>query len=332
PRQRIGSAGVVPGSLLEFKAGRMFREGGTNWVHADLRRGLCYLKKGEDGLLRFCWKDIKANHEPEEELIVFPGDVALEKVPQSDDRVYVLKFKSSSQRHFFWIQEPNAEDDGDIVHSVNVLMNEDQEDDDVFGGDGTEEMDDDTDVRMLLGHPVREGELRTNSTVDRRASTSSLEAEVLSHHREQSALAQENVEDHMRDALPSTQVGGVRGNRGSDMIGNMSPTDLNNLRQLLSSIKVPQGYDSSSSDAGHNASLRLADVLTPSNLSAVLSNDRIRQSLFPTLPDNIPQTEGSLEQVIRSPQFQQALNSLSYVLESGQIAPLVAQLGLSPEA
>ncbi|KAI8320898.1 adhesion regulating molecule, partial [Martensiomyces pterosporus] len=248
--------------LLEFKAGRLFRDGETNWVRPDPRKGLCFLKKEDDGLLRFCWKDRQAN-QVDEELIVFPGDVTFEKVQQSSGRVYVLKFKSSAQRQFFWIQEPAtatvADDDKAIAHSVNVLLSSE---------DGRS----------------REGGSDITS-------------------------------------IGSSSGGGI---------GSMSPAELNNLRQLLSSIRVPEDYASA---RGRGAgALKLGDVLTPQNLAAVLRDDKLRQSLFPTLPEDIPHTEGSLDQVVRSPQFQQALNSLSYVLESGQIAPLVSQLGLEPEA
>lgn len=35
---------------------------------------------------------------------MFPTDATFTKVAQSPGRVYVLKFSSSDQRHFFWMQ------------------------------------------------------------------------------------------------------------------------------------------------------------------------------------------------------------------------------------
>ncbi|KAJ1725895.1 hypothetical protein LPJ61_005572 [Coemansia biformis] len=114
--------------------------------------------------------------------------------------------------------------------------------------------------------------------------------------------------------------------------GGINASQLSNLRQLLSSIRVPEGYRGAQASYRDEEAINLADVLTPENLRVVLEDSQLRTSLFPTLPDDIPHDHQSLDEVIRSPQFQQALNSLSYVLESGQMAPLVTQLGLEPEA
>ncbi|KAJ2077739.1 hypothetical protein H4R24_004944 [Coemansia sp. RSA 988] len=316
--------GSVPGSLAEFKAGRLFRDGETNWVRPDPRRGYCYIKKEDDGLLRFCWKDRQAGAQVEEELIVFPGDVYLERVQQSSGRVYVLKFKSSSQRVFFWMQEPDAVADDALISRVNAVLGDGGEDDmDIYGA--AEEEDEDDESRLLLHRH------------------SSREAEALSRHNEQLALAQSS--DLHGSSLQSAQVGGVPGGnlrRSSQQLpgGDVDPVDgrsaagigasqLGHLRQLLSDIQVPEGYGARAADGSR---INLVDVLTPSNLSAVLEDSRLRSSLFPTLPDNIPHTRQGLDEVVRSPQFQQALDSLSYVLESGQLAPLVTQLGLDPTA
>ncbi|KAJ2769855.1 hypothetical protein IWQ56_002390, partial [Coemansia nantahalensis] len=176
----------------------------------------------------------------------------------------------------------------------------------------------------------------------------SREAEVLSRHREQSALAHENPALDGGVQL-SAQVGGVPGGgmrrrtqqrSGGDVepmggaggrAGSFNSSQLGSLRQLLSSIRVPDDYRSAQQSEGEGP-ISLSDVLTPGNLRAVLDDQQLRGALFPTLPDEIPHTQQALDEVIRSPQFQQALDSLSYVLESGQMAPLVTQLGLEPSA
>ncbi|KAJ2718647.1 hypothetical protein GGI07_005657 [Coemansia sp. Benny D115] len=321
-----GSGGAsVPGALVEFKAGRLFRDSDSNWVRPDARRGVCYVAKGDDGLLRFAWRDAKSNR-TEEELIVFPGDVTLEKVKQSSGRVYVVKFLTSSHRSFFWMQGADAEQDAQIVKRVNAALNIGNDEDEDDGADEEEE----------------EEEYVTPAALRRR---SSREAEVLSRHREQSALASEAL-GGLQGTLASAQVGGVPGGNlrrasmqqpgddithmGTGGLGggrSVGREELSSLRRLLADIQVPEG-----AGARGQAGLHLGDVLTRENLAAVLGDAALRRTLFPHLPEGVEHDEASLDRVIGSAQFRQALGSLSYVLETGQMAPLVRQLGLDAEA
>ncbi|KAF9318217.1 adhesion regulating molecule 1 [Linnemannia elongata] len=131
--------------LLQFKAGRCFRDGTTNTVKPDATKGYCnapfvplspgmhptsrlvYMEE-EDGLLHFFWKNRTTNL-VEDDLILFPGDAELLKVDEcTTGRVVVLKFKSSSQKLFFWLQESNADRDQIVLQQANTLINQ--------GGDG----------------------------------------------------------------------------------------------------------------------------------------------------------------------------------------------------
>ncbi|ORX88423.1 adhesion regulating molecule [Basidiobolus meristosporus CBS 931.73] len=109
-------------NLVEFKAGKCLREGDTNVVKADTRKGLVYLKQGEDSLMHFYWKDRKTNS-VEDDLIIFPDEAEFLKVEESDGRVYVLKFKSSSLRMFFWMQDKSSEQDEELRSRVNEVLN-----------------------------------------------------------------------------------------------------------------------------------------------------------------------------------------------------------------
>ncbi|KAK9765174.1 hypothetical protein K7432_006707 [Basidiobolus ranarum] len=108
--------------LVEFKAGKCLREGTTNIVKPDLRKGLVYLQQGEDSLMHFFWKDRKTN-QIEDDLIIFPDEAEFLKVQESKDRVYLLKFRSSSLRLFFWMQDINSEDDEYLGARVNEILN-----------------------------------------------------------------------------------------------------------------------------------------------------------------------------------------------------------------
>ncbi|KAG2368717.1 proteasome complex subunit Rpn13 ubiquitin receptor-domain-containing protein [Suillus spraguei] len=68
------------------------------------------------------WKD-RTTGEVCEDLILFPGDAKLEKVPQSSwGRTYVLKFESSDQKHFFWLQDSSTLRDEEFVTNLNRTL------------------------------------------------------------------------------------------------------------------------------------------------------------------------------------------------------------------
>lgn len=108
---------------IAFKAGRAFRREGTNWVDPSPTKGAIILQNGvDDGLLHFIWKN-RATNNIEEDLILFPGDASFVKVSQSAwGRTYVLKFSSSDQRHFFWMQDADSNRDIEFVENVNRLL------------------------------------------------------------------------------------------------------------------------------------------------------------------------------------------------------------------
>ncbi|KAF9920113.1 adhesion regulating molecule 1 [Linnemannia zychae] len=121
--------------LLQFKAGRCMRDGNTNTVKPDSTKGLVYMEE-EDGLLHFFWKNRETNT-VEDDLILFPGDAELHKVEEcTTGRVLVLKFKSSPQKLFFWLQEANTDRDHIILTQTNSLINQGLED----GGLGDEDV------------------------------------------------------------------------------------------------------------------------------------------------------------------------------------------------
>ncbi|GLB38461.1 putative proteasome complex subunit Rpn13 ubiquitin receptor [Lyophyllum shimeji] len=114
-------------TLLAFKAGRAFRRPGTNFVDPQPEKGAIVLTNSEDGLLHFTWKNRRTG-EVQEDLILFPSDASFVKVPQATGgRVYVLKFSSSDQRHFFWMQDASSARDEEFVNNVNRLLENPEE-------------------------------------------------------------------------------------------------------------------------------------------------------------------------------------------------------------
>ncbi|CAG8449210.1 6258_t:CDS:2 [Ambispora gerdemannii] len=289
---------------VEFKAGKMIREGTSKWLKPDERKG-----QGEEQLMHFYWKDRKTNT-VEDDLIVFREEAEFVRVSEcTTGRVYLLNFKSSSQKLFFWMQD--AKDDKDEEHAakINRLINDPQgglaesrQSGGALGGTfrsmddiaGFSNMDQEQLLQFLQGHGAFGG-LPIPSTTP---------AEP------QSATA------------PTSEAGSAAP-QTSEQLG-VTPEQLGNLRNILSKIQVPEG--------GRQPDLSLVDVLTPSAISPLLSNPEIASALFPHIPQNLERTEDELREVIQSPQFTQALQTLSVALQSGQLGPLLTSLGLDASA
>lgn len=101
------------GSLVDFKAGKLVLQGTT--VTADPRKGRLVLLQ-EEGLTKLQWR-LRPSDTVEDNLVVFPGEITVEKVPEcTTGRVILLRFVSDpSNKMFFWMQEGNQEKDEDNI-------------------------------------------------------------------------------------------------------------------------------------------------------------------------------------------------------------------------
>lgn len=136
----FGSSSALGGSsggnrhLVEFRAGRMNLV--NKMVHPDNRKGLVYVYQAEDGLIHFCWKD-RTTGNVEDDLIVFPDDCEFKKIDNvKTGRVFLLKFKSSSRRLFFWMQEPKTDKDEEWCRRINEVINNPPSSNSLGGGSG----------------------------------------------------------------------------------------------------------------------------------------------------------------------------------------------------
>lgn len=104
------------------------------------------------------------------------------------------------------------------------------------------------------------------------------------------------------------------------------------LRNLLAGLQVPGAQGG----AQQEEPMDLVDVLTPQTVGPLLNDQEVCSALFPHLPEPSQPSQGrtkrEIEEVIRSPQFRQALHSLTVALRTGALGPLVQQLGLDPSA
>lgn len=131
------SSGMSSGGnrhLVEFRAGRMNLV--NKMVHPDNRKGMVYVYQADDGLIHFCWKD-RTTGNVEDDLIVFPDDCEFKKIENvKTGRVFLLKFKSSSRRLFFWMQEPKTDKDEEWCRRINEVINNPPSSNSLGGGSG----------------------------------------------------------------------------------------------------------------------------------------------------------------------------------------------------
>ncbi|KAH0461305.1 hypothetical protein IEQ34_008880 [Dendrobium chrysotoxum] len=106
--------------MLEFRAGKMVLHGTR--VIPDTRKGLVRIGRGEEGLVHFQWLD-RTHNTVEDDQIIFPDEAVFEKVAQSSERVFILKFSSDNRKFFFWMQEPKPDGDMQICNSINSCIN-----------------------------------------------------------------------------------------------------------------------------------------------------------------------------------------------------------------
>ncbi|WWC65703.1 uncharacterized protein I303_108324 [Kwoniella dejecticola CBS 10117] len=96
-------------SQISIAAGRSQRREGSKFVDALPEKGTLELRSEDGEYTHFTWKN-RASGQVEDELLVFPGEATFEKVEQDPSgRTHILKFSSSDQKYFFWIQKSDQQ-------------------------------------------------------------------------------------------------------------------------------------------------------------------------------------------------------------------------------
>ncbi|KAK3588599.1 hypothetical protein CHS0354_001924 [Potamilus streckersoni] len=337
-------------NLVEFRAGKMYMKG--KMVHPDKRKGQVYIYQSEDSLMHFCWKD-RTNGNVEDDLIIFPDDVEFKHVPQcTTGRVFVLKFKSSTRKFLFWMQEPKTDKDDDHCKKVNDFLNNPPTPGSSRGGHSLPSdlanLAGDSDIQNILSGMSQQQMMQLlggmglggpggglSALMGRPSSAQSTVSEP-PLRVQSSPVTRTSVQETTpfqrpvtAAALPSQNNTSTTSGGGTTSSGASSSQrqqiQLSDLQNILSSMKVPTGQS--------DESLDLAKALKPEAMIPILANPEVQQRLIPYLPEGeaLPKTEQELRNTISSPQFQQALSSFSAALQSGQLGPLMTQFGLGED-
>ncbi|KAI9485951.1 MAG: proteasome complex subunit Rpn13 ubiquitin receptor-domain-containing protein [Benjaminiella poitrasii] len=280
--------------LVEFNAGKVIKEG--NLLKPDTRKGVIYMDQSDDQLMHFYWKERKAA-DPEDDFIIFPDEAELIRVNEcTTGRVYVLKFKSSSQKVFYWMQSKNDEKDEELVERVNQLIDDPQSASMGREGDLDYDGDANTDLMQILSGG--QGDLDMNMTQDN----------LLQFLQNAGNLGNRSLSIHIN-----------RDNEDEDNVsqGYILPrAKWTELGSRLAEINPPE----------EQAALDVEDALKADSLNHILHFSEIRTALFPFISESPERSEEEIRQLVQSQQFQQRLQVLNAALQQGILSDITSAI------
>eukprot|EP01130_Rhizamoeba_saxonica_P019139 TRINITY_DN9810_c0_g1_i1.p1 TRINITY_DN9810_c0_g1~~TRINITY_DN9810_c0_g1_i1.p1 ORF type:complete len:341 (+),score=99.82 TRINITY_DN9810_c0_g1_i1:35-1057(+) len=295
------------GVLVEFKAGKMHM-GQDGLVRPDRRRGLVQLKQTSDQLMHFIWSDRTTGQE-ETNLIIIGDDAKMRLVREANARVYVLQFRSSENKHFFWMQEPTDENDRENVDKLNEFIANPPSPEQASAGRGDVNSQlgnlNQAQLMQLLAQASRSGRLPPQMLQD-----PAFMQQMAAATGGNSPVADPNQE---RSPVPTQSP------RPAPQAGNLQVGDLS---RILSSMQGTEQRDRGPS---------LRDVLNPSEIpEEFYQDDSIVERLAEFLPEGSDTTPETLKENISSAQFRGALGIFEAALRTGDLSGVISSMGLNP--
>ncbi|KAI8382999.1 proteasome complex subunit Rpn13 ubiquitin receptor-domain-containing protein [Blakeslea trispora] len=233
-------AAPVTNHLVEFHAGKCIVEG--SWIKPDTRKGLIYMDQSDDQLLHFYWKERKNQSTPEDDLIIFPDEAEFTKVTQcTTGRVYLLRFKTSNERHFYWMQSKSDENDQEVAEHVNELIH-DPEANSKMPSDLDESASHAELLRLLNGVENQDPNITPENLLQflnsMNGSHEDHEDEVMEEHEE---MTQNEADVDVAPAAPAAApadapVAAVESNTSDNAKEQPSSEQLDQLRHILANV------------------------------------------------------------------------------------------------
>jgi len=250
--------------------------------------------------MHFTWND-RTTGAVEADLIIFPEEAVMKKLKQVP-RVLLLEFKSSSRKLFFWLQESKGDKDDEFVSKVNEYINNPPNPE---GGEATglpPGVDQAQMMQMLQQAGLAPPRPPSSSSSQSAAATPG-------------AASSANISD-----LQSILAGmGMPASAVSSMLGQAAAP---------ARAAAPSSQPSSQpSQQATHATPTLQQIINADAITPLLMSPQVQADLLPFLPEG-RRTPEELGQILRSPQFQQSLESFSSALQSGQLGELLRQFGL----
>jgi len=314
-------------------------------VHPDTPKGMVYLYQSDDQLIHFCWKD-RTTGNVEDDLIIFPDDCEFKRVEQcKTGRVYLLRFKSSNRKLFFWMQEPKTDKDDEWCRRINEVMNNPPSSNSLSsGGRGS----DNGDLQYMLNNMSQQQLMQLFGGVGQMGGLSSL----LGSMNRGSSSTRNNLSSPSSRTTPSSSAGSTsvaatptttavtvttpKAPKKSSSGGSTSSQSGNggdNSRVLLSELQNYLAGINAGSSSGGRRNVDLSTAINSESLATILQDSANVDALVAHLPEieGDEDKKQQLKDTLSSPQFQQALSTFSNALQSGQLGPVVSHFKLSSE-
>jgi len=340
--------------LVEFRAGKMNLNLSTKMVSPDKRKGMLTVLQSDDQLMHLQWKD-RTSGTIEDDLIIFPDDVEFKAVPAcTTGRVFVLKFKTSNKRMFFWMQEPKSDKDEELCKKVNDNLNNPPAPGSARAGSGLASglpagLDfnnlGDSELQNLLNNMSQQqlmqlfggslggGNMSGLASLLGGAGAGRSRQAAGTGRTRPTPPADGGTSTPATPATPTTVPVPAPAPGGAGQSAN--PIQLSDLQSILSNIQVPAGEAGAGGEGSGGPAVDLASGLTGEALKPILENQQFLDKVKEFLPageDGKEVTSADLAGTVKSPQFQQAVSMFSMALSSGQLGPLVREFGLGEDA
>lgn len=288
----------------------------------DDRKGKLRVCKATDGLNHLQWGGRAPDMPflPEDDFIIFPQEAEMKFIPKPG--VFVIKFPDDPSRNmFFWSQEPAGKiADDELVSDVNAALNGNRPSE---GGRGP---------IASRAAAIRQAQAAAASAL----ATAGPGAVPDETPAPTASVAATPAAPAKADAPPAPPASVVSSSALQAALGNLgapqgaSPAgaqgapaggmDHAAMAAMLAGMQA-RGVGQRARGPG------LSDVLTPDAVGPLLRSEDVRARLLEHLPEEHRGTQ-DLEELLRTPQFQNQLERFSAALQSGQMD--LAQFGLSP--
>ncbi|MCJ1312425.1 hypothetical protein MMC25_006099 [Agyrium rufum] len=354
--------------IITFKAGNCEFDQSSNppKVIPQPTAGYIYLYS-EDELMHFCWRPRDASlSNPTLDLIMFPGDCHFlphQSSPKinsessteptksvTNGRIYVLKFSSSSQRHFFWLQSKSQHPQG----TPNFFSQRDTKlgelVDQLLQG---EEVDVEEEIRNI---PSGSGDGGPPPGGDEDATMEDADESGPGPEHNRSGSGGAGIDATGGDFREEGEESREQGADGGRAPSNVHPDAAAAVRNFLQSMSggKQQSQQQRTGGAGGQLYTTLPDLLPPSTTLPILetASESTLDNLLTHVPPmllllaqeiddiggvdptsetaqaamaalSLEQKKDILRRVLRSPQFSQSLGSLTSALRDGGL-PMVA--------